>query len=200
MKKTIILACLMTCSIGIFGQAKKPVFMVFPSELYCVQHDCFYLLDTAEGTQKMPDYGKCVTEDQDMMTAINIFSQWLVDRGVEVKDLSHAIKVTYGKEAEEGAKLGKPLYHRIIESSGVDIAINMFISFDNKIPVRRSVFVEVKAIETQSGDVIASASRTSSPTSSSSNEELIQECLGFGMESFAHKLMQYFESLANRAE
>lgn len=117
MKKTIILACLMTCSIGIFGQAKKPVFMVFPSELYCVQHDCFYLLDTAEGTQKMPDYGKCVTEDQDMMTAINIFSQWLVDRGVEVKDLSHAIKVTYGKEAEEGAKLGKPLYHRIIESS-----------------------------------------------------------------------------------
>lgn len=50
----------------------------------------------------MPDYGKCVTEDQDMMTAINIFSQWLVDRGVEVKDLSHAIKVTYGKEAERG--------------------------------------------------------------------------------------------------
>lgn len=200
MKRTIVFACLMTCCIAIFGQVKKPVFMVFPSELYCYQHDYYYLLDTAEGTQKMPNYGKCVTEDQDMMTAINAFSQWLAERGVEVKDLSHAIKVTYGKEAEEGLKLGKPLYHRIIEESEVDIAINMYLSFDNKVSYRKTAFFEVKAIETQSGDIIASSSTTSFPTATASNEELIRECLGYGMESFANKLMVYFEKLAGRSE
>ena len=190
-KRFLLIVCLMSSCLGLSAQVKKPVFMIFPSELYCNQHDYYYLLQTSEGTQRMPDYGKCLSDDQTMVAAINIMTEWLVDQKMIVKDLSHAIKEIYGNEAEGGQTTTRPLYHRIIESSGVDIAVNMYFSM-KKEGLRKSLFVEYRAIETETGDVIASSSSSSNLFGSDTAESALSECIYSGLDKFSHQLMEYF--------
>ena len=181
----------MISSLTLFAQVKKPVFMIFPSELYCNQHDYYYLLETSQGTQRMPDYNKCLSDDQTMVAAINIMAEWLVNQNMIVKDLAHAIKVIYGNEAEGGKTSAKPLYHRIIESSGVDIAVNMYYSIKQEKP-RKTLFVEYRAVETESGDIIASSSSSSTMFGLDTTESALSDCIYSGLHQFSNQLMEYF--------
>ncbi len=180
----------MISSLTLFAQVKKPVFMIFPSELYCNQHDYYYLLETSQGTQRMPDYNKCLSDDQTMVAAIKIMAEWLVNQNMIVKDLSHAIKEIYGNEAEGGKTSSKPLYHRIIESSGVDIAVNMYYSIKQEGP-RKSLFVEYRAVETESGDIIASSSSSSTMFGLDTTESALSDCIYSGLHQFSNQLMEY---------
>ena len=199
MKRSILLVCMMISSLSLFAQVKKPVFMVFPSELYCNQHDYYYLLETSQGTQRMPDYGKCLSDDQTMVAAINIMAGWLVDQKMIVKDLSHTIKEIYGNEAEGGKTSAKPLYHRIIESSGVDIAVNMYYNIKQE-GHNKSLYVEYRAVETESGDIIASSSNTNTIFGLDTTESALTDCIHSGLYKFSNQLMEYFVEYVKKYE
>ena len=194
-KRVLFLVCLMASCIALLAQVKKPVFMVFPSDAYCTTHGYTFQLQTADGSQTMPDYVRCANEDKDMTSAINTVAEMLVERGMPVKDMAHTVKMMAGKAAEEGTTSDKPLYDKILEAAEVDIVIMLDIGIKEEKPMK-SVTVVMTGITADTGDIIASTTESSHPFVGGTVNDAIKECLIFGMDKFSDQLLRYFMSKA----
>ena len=58
MKRTIFTHLFILAALIMFGQAKKPILMVVPSDNYCMQHGYSILVNINGENRLLPDYRK----------------------------------------------------------------------------------------------------------------------------------------------
>ena len=194
MKRILLSMCLLVCSIITNAQDSIPSIMVLPSDSYC--RECGYVrqIKTADGEQNVPDYEKFVAEDKVMSLAINYCSGVLSERGYVVNDLVHTVKMLQAKEAETNPVDDKPLYNRILASSGTDIVVTLDYTVSNQIGPRKGYSFNIKAVDVKTDKVIAGADETTFPSNESINEQF-KRFLASRIDEFGYQLMNYLISL-----
>jgi len=180
-----------------FGQAKKPIIMVVPSDRYCISKN--YSL-TFEG-QTLPDYKKTFQNDENARLVITKMGQIMADRGFTLKDLETALK-DLEKEAAEVAMLtskgGSDIQESPIDKlknvAKADIILDLDFSIKKDGPEKYISF-NLRGLDAYTSKQISGAAGDGQPSFSSTPGELLMEAVLNHMDGFNAQLMKHFEDM-----
>ena len=101
MKRITLIFIFAGITLHMFAQAKKPILMVVPSDLYCQQNGYMQTFANEGKTENIPDYKKALQNDFELTTAITTIGQMMADRGFPLKLLNQELKSLVEEEAED---------------------------------------------------------------------------------------------------
>jgi hypothetical protein len=84
-----------------FSQAKKPIIMVMPSDVWCTQNGYMTTFDNQGKAMKVPDYEKALQENADLLLVIGKINELMSERGFPLKDLESALRTLKNNAAED---------------------------------------------------------------------------------------------------
>ena len=101
MKKIILSALMLFSAATAFSQARKPIIMVIPSDIYCTRAGYVTTYQDESGnTQTAADYSKAFLNDENLRLAISEMSSIMAERGFPLKDLEQTLKSMENQQAE----------------------------------------------------------------------------------------------------
>jgi len=86
MKKYLLSLGLLVLSTVVFGQAKKPTLMVFPSDTWCTQNGYMEAFDNQGTTELVPNYKIALQTSPDLMNVISKINILMADRALSLHD------------------------------------------------------------------------------------------------------------------
>lgn len=202
MKKILVISLFVFVSISIFGQAKKPILMVVPSDNYCIQHG-YTSVFTANGENvTYPDYRKAMQQDEDIRLAIVKMGTIMADRGFPLKDLEQTLKSLDSQSAESSMLSSKSSGAAIMETpidilkrtAKADIILDLDIVKKRQGPNNYVTFT-LKGLDAYTNKQIAGAAGAGSPSSSATVDILIEEAVLSHMDNFNAQLMTFFDDM-----
>ena len=100
MKKIFLTLFWGVISLLLFAQAKKPVIMIVPSDVFCVSHGYTMTVNANGRDQVLPDYKKCMQSNDEIRMVITKMGAIMTDRGFPLKDLEQTLKSIDTQSAE----------------------------------------------------------------------------------------------------
>lgn len=202
MKKTILINLFVLASLFIFGQAKKPILMIVPSDNYCVQHGYTSVLTANGENRTYPDYRKAMQQDEDIRLAMVKMGTIMADRGFPLKDLEQTLKSLDSQSAESSMLSSKSSGAAIMESpidilkrtAKADIILDLDFVLKRQGPNTYITFT-LKGLDAYTNKQIAGAAGAGSPSSSATVDVLIEEAVLSHMDNFNAQLMAFFDDM-----
>lgn len=117
MKKLIYICIGLIASATLFGQARKPILMVVPSDAWCQRNNCMTTFTDETGArQAVPNYRKAVSQSEELRLVISEMATIMADRGFPLKDLEQSLKSLQQEDAELSLIQSKSSGSTILES------------------------------------------------------------------------------------
>ncbi len=202
MKKIIFINLFLLGSLFLFGQAKKPILMVVPSDNYCVQHGYTTTLNVNGENRTFPDYRKALQQDEDIRLVMIKMGTIMADRGFPLKDLEQSLKSIESQSAEESMLSSKSSGAAIMETpidilkrtAKADIILDLDFVVKRQGPSNYITFT-LKGLDAYTNKQIAGAAGAGSPSSAATIDVLIEEAVLSHMDNFNAQLMSFFEDM-----
>lgn len=202
MKKSILIfAVLLACATGVNAQAKKPVIMVVPSDLWCNRNGYMQYMDVDGVESRYPDYRKALMEDADLMLVISKINEMMTERGFPLKNLESSLKSIETAAAEDaltasrtGSMLAESPLDRLKRTAKADIWMQVTWTV-NQIGPKRSVTFNLQGLDAYSDKQIAGASGTGATSFSSEVPVLLEEAVLQNIDNFNSQLQEHFDRL-----
>ncbi len=203
MNKTILSIFLFfALSITAFGQAKKPILMVFPSDVWCTNHGFMQEFENQGKTSRVPDYERVTQQDAEMMQVITKINEMMTERGFPLKDLGATIKaVNESKSMDEvqqsttsGAEVMQSPLDNLLSKAKADIRLEVYYKVESLGP-RRTVNFSISGIDAYTNKQIAAASGTSAALIGGNTIEMLQAEVLKHIDNFNSQLQQHFDDL-----
>ncbi len=201
MKNILLSIAAVALSLSVFAQAKKPIIMVVPSDVYCIDQG-YTQTFTANGVeQTLPDYRKMLQNDRKMRLAITKLAAIMADRGFPLKDLEQEMKNLEQETAETAAMQGKD-GGEIVESpidklkrtAKADIILDLDFNIAKKGP-QNYVNFNLRGLDAYTAKQIAGAAGSGKPSSAAAPELLLEEAVISYIDEFNGRLMTYFDDM-----
>lgn len=202
MRKRILLAAVaVIVALASFGQAKKPVLMVLPSDAWCNQHGYTQTYDN-QGTQEVvPDYKKAVSTDQQLNAIISKINSLMADRGFPLKDLQQTLKSINNASAEEslitskaGSTIAESPLDRLRRRAKPDIIIEIDWTV-NKTGPKSSITYNLRGLDAYSDKQVAGSEGTGKGSFSAELPILLEEAVQDHMDEFCSRLQTHFDDM-----
>ncbi|MDR1225403.1 MAG: DUF6175 family protein [Prevotellaceae bacterium] len=197
--KKILLAIIaaFTFNAVALAQAKKPILMVVPSDVYCIQKG----YTTKFGDEALPDYKTMLQNDRNMRMAITKLAGIMADRGFPLKDLEQELK-NLDREAAEAAAMQSKNGAEIMESpldklkrvAKADIIIDLDFSIEKKGP-QSYVNFNIKGLDAYTAKQVAGAAGSGKPSTTAAPELLLEEAVINYMDEFNGRLQAHFDDM-----
>ena len=100
MKRILLSSIFLLAVLVTFGQAKKPIIMIVPSDQYCISRNYKMTFQNQGMNQTLPDYKTALQTDPDLRLVITKMGQIMADRGFPLKDLEQELKNLEQERAE----------------------------------------------------------------------------------------------------
>jgi hypothetical protein len=202
MKKITLIYLFLLGSLILFGQAKKPILMVVPSDNYCVQHGYTSTINVNGENRTFPDYRKALQQDEDIRLVMIKMGTIMADRGFPLKDLEQSLKSIESQSAEESMLSSKSSGAAIMETpidilkrtAKADIILDIDFVVKRQGPSNYITFT-LKGLDAYTNKQIAGAAGAGSPSSAATIDILIEEAVLSHMDNFNAQLMTFFEDM-----
>ncbi len=205
MKKTLkpFLTIALTLCIGAsaFSQAKKPIIMVVPSDLWCIKNGYSMEYNNQGTIMKVPDYKKAVQESTELLIVIAKINELMQERGFPLKNLESSLKTLQNEAAEDamaqsksGASISESAVDKLKKVAKADIVMQLTWTINETGPKKSVTFI-LQGLDAYSDKQIAGASGTGQPSFSAELPVLLQEAVLAHLDNFNTQLQAHFESL-----
>lgn len=187
---------------ALHAQARKPIIMVVPSDIYCTRAGYVTTYQDGNGeTRTVSDYDKAFISDENLRLAISELSRIMADRGFPLKDLEQTLKSMDNQRAEAdlftgnagGSVILSPL-DRIKMTAKADIIMDLDFSIKTRGP-QRYISFNLRGVDAYTNKVITSVSGDGRPSTAVSTGLLIEEAVLNYMDSFNAALQAHFDDM-----
>lgn len=204
MKKFFYLYLSLLFSTGLSAQARKPIVMVVPADIWCERNR--YTLpftDETGASQNVPDYARAVKSDENLRLVITEMSTLMADRGFPLKDMEQSLKSLTQENAElsllqsktSGSKIAESPADKLKRTAKADIFLDLDFRLHQQGP-RKYIAFNLRANDAYSGKTIASIAGEGKPSYSLSTDVLLEEAVLNYMDAFNAALMTHFDDMA----
>ncbi len=202
MKRLFTVASLILFTIALFGQAKKPILMVVPSDNYCIEHG-YTMNANVNGVDRVyPDYRKALQSNNELRLVITKMGSIMADRGFPLKDLEQNLKAIETESAETNLLSSKSTEAAIQESpidklkrtAKADIILDLDFNIKRQGPNKYITF-NLKGLDAYTNKQVAGAAGAGKPSSAATVDILLEEAVLSQMDAFNEQLMSFFEDM-----
>lgn len=202
MKKYLFIAAMLTMSMAVFSQAKKPTLMVMPSDTWCYQNGYMKIIPDGEGHEaQIPDYEEALRTSMDLKLAIAKINDLMAERGFPLKDLEQQVKILRQQTAEQnlvtsksGNEMAESPIDNLLRVAKADIIIELTWDIKEQGPKRTLSYI-LEGKDSYTGKSIGGSNGTSSPSFSADVSVLLEEAVVAHIDNFNSRLQAYFDDL-----
>lgn len=204
MKKILLLSVILFAAcMTAFGQAKKPIIMVIPSDGWFERNGYVMEYDNMGTKVTVPDYETAFKQNSEIRTMISAMADFMAKEDFPIQSLEQELNRIKNENAEMALMMGKnaggsiaetPI-ERLRRSAKADIILNLDYTVKRLGPNKQVEF-NLQAIDAYSSKIISGNTGTSSvvSTSTPSTSVLEESCLSF-KDNFLAGLQNYFDDL-----
>lgn len=197
----ILTILLLSCSLTIWGQAKKPTLMVVPSDAWCKQKGYVQTFDNQGTSETVSDYKAAVTADMQLNAVISKINNLMADRGFPLKDLQQTIKSINTDAAEDalitsknGSQVTESPLDKLRRRAKADIILEIEW-FINKTGPKSNVTYNLRGLDAYSNKQVAGAQGTGKGSFSAEIPVLLEEAVQDHMDIFTQRLQNHFDDM-----
>lgn len=203
MNKLIYISIGLLLSTLLFGQAKKPILMVVPSDAWCQRNNCMNRFTDETGTvQLVPDYRKAVGTNEELRLVITEMAKIMAGENFPLKDLEQSLKSLQQDKAElsllQSKTSGSPILEsptdRLKRTAKADIILDLDFNVKQRGP-QRYISFNLRANDAYSNKTIASIAGDGKPSTSITTGVLLEEAVLNYMDDFNASLMAHFKDM-----
>ena len=199
--KYFTLVTILTLSLSVFGQAKKPTLMVVPSAAWCKQHGYTQISDNQGSVETISDYKAAVSSDMQLNAIISKINNLMADRGFPLKDLQQTLKSISNDAAEDALITGKdgsqimenPL-ELVRRRAKADIILEIEWTV-NQVGPKSSISYNLRGLDSYSNKQVAGATGTGKGSFSAELPILLEEAVQDHMDMFTQRLQNHFDDM-----
>lgn len=201
MKRIIIALFFTMISIVAFSQAAKPTIMVYPSDNYCKSKGYVKVVDREGRMMEVPDIQRCLSEDNDMRTAIRAISHFMSENSFPLTDAEQALKEINDSDMIIEAASGKnggsaneetPM-EMLLRNAKPDILLSVEMNVIRRGP-RMAVDFSLDAIDSYTNKRIDGLQNPEG-SEGTNLAVLVQEGVLVTKDSFLSSLQRYFDDM-----
>ena len=201
MKKILLTLFLGILSTLLFAQAKKPIIMVVPSDVFCVSHGYTMTVNANGKDQVLPDYKMCMQNNEEIRMVITKMGAIMTERGFPLKDLEQTLKSIDTQSAElamltskGGASVAETPIDVLKRTAKADIIMDIDFNVKRQGPNNYITF-NLRGLDAYTNKQVAAAAGTGKPSSAASPDLLIEEAVLSHMDSFNGQLQTFFNDM-----
>jgi hypothetical protein len=202
MKKSLFTIAFVLMAILMFGQAKKPIIMVVPSDNFCVQKGYTMTVNANGKDQVLPDYKKALQESDELRLVMIKMGAIMADRGFPLKDLEQSLKSIESESAEismlqsksSGAAISETPIDILKRTAKADIILDLDFIVKRQGPNNYITFT-MKGLDAYTNKQVAGVAGAGAPSSSASVDLLLEEAVLSHMDNFNGQLMTFFDDM-----
>jgi len=202
MKKILFTMALLLVAIFMFGQAKKPIIMVVPSDNFCIQKGFTITVNANGKDQVLPDYKKALLESDELRLVITKMGAIMADRGFPLKDLEQSLKSIESESAEisllqsksSGAAIAETPIDILKRTAKADIILDLDFIVKRQGP-NNFISFNLKGLDAYTNKQVAGVAGAGAPSSSASVDLLLEEAVLSQMDNFNGQLMTFFDDM-----
>jgi hypothetical protein len=201
MKKIILSIAAISLSLAVLAQAKKPIIMVVPSDVYCISNGYSQQFAANGVEQTLPDYKKLMQNDRNMRLAITKLAAIMADRGFPLKDLEQELKNLEQEAAEaaalqgkEGGEIAESPIDRLKRTAKADIILDLDFNVQKRGP-QNYVNFNLRGLDAYTAKQVAGAAGSGSPSTSAAPELLLEEAVISYIDEFNGRLQTFFDDM-----
>jgi hypothetical protein len=183
------------------AQAKKPIIMVVPSDVWCNENGYMRTYDNQGEIVKVPDYKRAFQENSDLVMVISKINGLMSDRGFPLKNLESEIKSLESESAEDalitsknGAEVAESPIDKLRKNAKADIVMQLTWKLNVTGP-KKSVTFNLQGLDSYTNKQIATAVGTGSPSFSAEVPLLLEEAVLNHIDNFNASLQAHFDDL-----
>lgn len=187
--------------INLHGQAKKPTLMVIPSDIWCVERGFSKTFDNIGEQKIIPDYNKALIGSGDLKVAITTLSSLMAERGFPLVDMEQKLKSLDASNAEDAliqskdnSTTAETPYDKLKKTAKCDMVLDLYWKL-NSIGPRRSLTLNLRALDAYTNKQVAGISVTGEPSMVSELPLLLQAAITGSFDKFTSDLMRHFEDM-----
>ena len=204
MRLLIIAFGLLTSTITVFGQAKKPTLMILPSDNWCEQRYFMTEFDNQGTKQKVPNYKQAFQEDTELGQVISKIGSLMIDRSFPMKDAEQELKAIEARNAEDnmttstssGSSISESPLDKLKNKAKADIIIQIWWKV-TKTDNGKVISFVLEAFDAYTSKRIASSSGNSNPNNTDIVPVLLQNAILANIDPFAAQLQSHFDDMFN---
>lgn len=202
MKKVFLSIALCIATLVSLGQAKKPIIMVVPSDIFCVSHGYTMTVDANGKSEVLPDYKKAMQGSEELRLVIIKMGVIMTDRGFPLKDLEQTLKSIDTQSAEiamlssksSGAAIKETPIDVLKRTAKADIIMDIDFNIKRQGPNNYITFA-LKGLDAYTNKQVAAAAGTGKPSSAASADLLLEEAVLSHMDAFNGQLTNFFDDM-----
>lgn len=185
-----------------FAQAKRPIIMIVPSDNWCYQNGFIENIDNQGIKERRPNYADALLESSDLGNVITKINGLMAERGFPLVTLEEALKEVRQNSAEmmvmesttSGAEVNQSSYDQLMNVVKADIIIKLGWTITQN-GFNKSVQLNMEAVDSYTGESIASQNPTGQPSSTSDLPNMLSVSVLSVIDNFNSRLQQHFDDL-----
>jgi hypothetical protein len=185
-----------------FGQAKKPIIMVIPSDVWMNKQGFMKEFNVMGETKKYPDYKRALQEDADLKLVITKLNELMAERGFPLKSMEATLKKLEQNAAEDamtssksGAELTESPLDALKKTAKADIVMDMTWTV-NQVGPKKSVTFILAGLDAYSSKQVAGASGTGNELIGATMPVMLETSVLSYLDGFNAQLMTHFNDMA----
>ncbi len=202
MKKTFLSIVLCVATLVSLGQAKKPIIMVVPSDIFCVSHGYTMTVNSNGKDEVLPDYKKAMQGSEELRMVIIKMGAIMTERGFPLKDLEQTLKSIETQSAEISMMTSKSSSAAIKETpidvlkrtAKADIIMDVDFNIKRQGPNNYITF-SLKGLDAYTNKQVAAAAGAGKPSSAATADILLEEAVLSHMDGFNSQLTNFFNDM-----
>lgn len=199
--KYLFTALVILSSLIAFGQAKKPIIMVVPSDNWCIRNGYTMTYDEMGTLKTLPDYKMALQNETDLLMTISKINTMMADRGFPLVNLESALRNMEQESAElamltskSGGEIAESPIDVLQRTANADIVIQLTYVI-NQVGPQRSITFMLQGLDAYTNKQIAGAQGTGSPSFATETPVLLEEAVISHIDDFNSRLQSHFDDL-----
>lgn len=198
-KKLIIGLLLIISSISVFSQAKKPIIMVVPSDVWCVRNNFYQEIDG----KKYPDYKMAMQNNADVRVLVSSMADFMAKNDFPIVSLEEVLKDLENEAAQDammmskdGDELAESPIDKLMSVARPDIKLDL--DFEKvRLGPQTQIKFNLQAVDAYSKKIISGNAGQGTPSGAVDLTNQLQEAVLSFKDNFLLGLSSYFNTQFN---
>lgn len=200
MKKSFVLTLILALgsALGAYSQAFKPIVMLMPAEVWCVENG-YTTTQTLQGAQtRVPEYERAFQENSDLYNAVTKIGALMTERGWDLKDMAATARDLHRSALEDdfttsktsGSVIDETPLEKLMARAKGDILVELAWKI-NTVGPKRTITYTLRGLDAYTNKQIAAAQGTCTGSLTADVPTLLEESILEHMDNFNSQLMSH---------
>jgi hypothetical protein len=183
------------------AQARKPIIMVVPSDVWCSQNGYMMEFENQGVTERVPDYHRALQSNPDLLMVISKINELMIDRGFPLKDLEASLRSLRIQAAEDAmltSRSGDEIAENPIDALKRVAQADVWLQITwtvHQVGPKRSISFNMRGLDAYTDKQIAGASGTGEQSFTAETPILLQEAVISHLDNFNYQIQMHFDDM-----